>query len=82
MFRGQETKNQHEIGIQKIVQSPDEIRSMIHHEIRRHQTTIQQINILILSIEWRRRPFVHEITKLLVFRIQCHSIQERDQKHN
>ncbi len=65
MFRSKETQNQHEVGVKKIIKSPNEIRSMIHHEIRRHQTITQSQLLVILSIISRRSPFVNEITKLL-----------------
>ena len=38
VLRGQEVENEEEIGVEHVIQSPNQIKSMIHHPITRHQT--------------------------------------------
>ena len=38
MLGGQEVENEEEVGVEHVIQSPDQIKSMIHHPITRHQT--------------------------------------------
>ena len=76
MLRGEEVEDEEEVGVEHVIQSPDQIESMAHHPIAGHQTRHEKTMIcIILGIVGSRLPEVDKVTELLDMKYQIKSNQ-------
>ena len=66
MLGGQEVENEEEVGVEHVIQSPNQIKAVVHHPMARYQTRDKTTKSkVVLSMIRSRLPESGEVTELL-----------------